>query len=388
MSSCRPLFYPGDTARYTDQASYNRMTPRNELSPRERVLLALEHRDTDRVPVDFLATPETWAALKTHLVINDPESVLRRLGVDVRHPRQPYIGPPLRRFPDGAWLDPWGVRRRAVAHEKGSYDEIAEHPLAAVNDASELERYPWPRPEWWDAGGLAAQIRELDRQGDYAIALEEFGDPGGIFEIAWYLRGMERFMLDMVEQPDLVWETMRRVTDFYVGMLERVMAAAGGRIDLVWTSDDIAHQRGRLMSERGWKQLVAPHHERLNRRVHELGSRVMYHSCGAVRPFIPALIEIGVDVLDVLQFSAAGMDPHDIKGTFGDRLCFHGGMDVQTTLPQSSAEEVRRVTRERIDVLGRGGGYILSPTHNIQIDTPPANIVAMYVEAGSFIPSE
>ena len=79
--------------------------------------------------------------------------------------------------------------------------------------------------------------------------------------------------------------------------------------------------------------LVAPHHARLNRRIHELGARVMYHSCGAVRPFVPGLIEIGVDVLDVLQFSAAHMDPCELKSTFGDRLCFHGGIDVQTTLP-------------------------------------------------------
>jgi uroporphyrinogen decarboxylase len=110
----------------------------------------------------------------------------------------------------------------------------------------------------------------------------------------------------------------------------------------------------------------------------------MYHSCGSVRPFISGLIDIGVDVLDVLQFSAGGMDPRDIKDTFGGRLGFHGGMDVQTTLPRGTTEEVRRITRERIDVLGAGGGYILSPTHNVQPDTPVENIVAMYQEAGSF----
>jgi uroporphyrinogen decarboxylase len=109
----------------------------------------------------------------------------------------------------------------------------------------------------------------------------------------------------------------------------------------------------------------------------------MYHSCGAVRPFIPGLIEIGTDVLDVLQFSADKMDPQEIKVEFGERLCFHGGMDVQSTLPFGTEDEVRRVARERIDVLGRGGGYILAPTHNVQVDTPPANIVAMYAEAGS-----
>ena len=137
------------------------------------------------------------------------------------------------------------------------------------------------------------------------------------------------------------------------------MAAAGDRIDLVWTSDDIAHQQGLLMSKRTWRELIAPHYQRLNRRIHELGTRAMFHSCGAVRPFIPDLIEIGVDVLDVLQFSADDMDPHDIKATFGDQLCFHGGIDVQSTLPFDTEEEVRQITRELIDVLGKGGGYIV-----------------------------
>jgi uroporphyrinogen decarboxylase len=353
------------------------------MTPRERVQLAIDHRDTDRVPTDFLATPETWARIETHLGIEDREQILRRLGVDVRHPRQPYIGPPIVRHGDGSWSDPWGVRRRSIPNPRGAYDEIVGHPLSGLSDPAELETYPWPRPEWWDAEALRGEIRVLDREQPYAIALEEFGDPGGIFEIAWYLRGMEQLLVDMIERPAMAWEIMRRVTDFYLGMLERVIAVCGDRIDLIWTSDDIAHQRGRLMSERLWRELIAPHHERFNKRVHELGSRVMYHSCGAVRPFIPGLIDIGVDVLDVLQFSAAGMDPAEIKSAFGGRLAFHGGMDVQTTLPQGTEEEVRMVTRERIDVLGCGGGYILSPTHNIQADTPPENVVAMYDEAGS-----
>ena len=346
--------------------------------------MALDHQETDRVPVDFLATAETWAKLKRHLGIQDSEEVLRRLGVDLRHPRQPYVGPPLRRHPDGSWTDAWGVRRRSMPHEGGAYEEIVGHPLAGIRTIEELSDYVWPRPEWWDAEALAAEINSLDAQESYAIALEEFGDPGGIFEMAWYLRGMEQFMIDMVENPDLPYEIMRRVADFYVGMAERVMSAAGERIDLIWTSDDIAHQHGRLVSARLWRELIAPHHQRLNRRIHELGTRVMYHSCGAVRPFIPDLIEIGVDVLDVLQFSADGMDPREIKKTFGDRLCFHGGLDVQSTLPRETEQGVRRVTRERIEVLARGGGYILSPTHNIQVDSPSANILAMYAEAGSF----
>lgn len=356
---------------------------REELTPRERVLLSLSHQEPDRVPVDFMATPEAWGRLHAYLGIGDREAVLCYLGVDMRHPRQPYIGPPLDCSSDGSWVDAWGVRRQRVQHNQGAYDEIVEHPLAHLQDVSELNRYNWPRPEWWDAEALKEEIHQLDKQGDYAIALEEFGDPGGIFEIALYLRGMEQLMVDMVTQPALAYEIMRHIADFYLGSLERVMAQAGGRIDLIWTSDDLAHQHGMLISPRLWRELIAPHHERLNRRIHELGARVMYHSCGAVKPFIPGLIEIGTDVLDVLQFSADQMDPREIKTEFGERLCFHGGVDVQSTLPFGTEDEVRQVTKDRIKVLGRDGGYILAPTHNIQVDTPPANIVAMYLESGS-----
>lgn len=359
------------------------MRPRPEISPRERVLLALSHKETDRVPVDFLATPETWAAVRRELRAPDNETVLRSLGIDVRHPRRPYVGPALRREPDGSWYDAWGVGRRPSPYPGGVYNEIFHHPLAEIRDAGELANFPWPKPEWWDTEALKAQIERLDAHESYAVALPEFGDPGGIFETAWYMRGMERFLSDMLLAPDMAGEMIRRVSEFYMGSLDRVMAAAGERVDLVWTGDDIAHQRSPLMSLKTWRTLIAPFQEQFNRRVHELGARVMYHSCGAVRSFIPGLIEIGVDVLEVLQFSAKGMVPGEIKASFGDRLCFHGGMDVQTTLPLSGDGEVSRVTKERIEVLGRNGGYILSPGHNIQSDTPVRNILAMYTAAGS-----
>jgi len=275
------------------------------------------------------------------------------------------------------------VRRRRIAHQGGQYDEIIEHPLAHLKEIRKLEKFPWPQASWWDAAALRDRIREMDRENSYAIALEEFGDPGGIFEIAWYLRGMEALLVDMIERPDLAFFLFEKITRCLLGKLENVMQALGPRADLIWTSDDVAHQHGPLISQKLWRQLLAPHHEKFNRRVHELGSRVMFHSCGAVRQFIPDLIEIGVDVLDVLQFSADGMDPAEIKQNFGSRLCFHGGVDVQTVLPFGTPESVRENVRGLIGTLGRGGGFILSPTHNVQVDTPTRNILAVYEETGS-----
>jgi uroporphyrinogen decarboxylase len=353
------------------------------LTSRERVQLALAGKETDRVPVDFLATPEAWAGLKRALAVADSDEVLRVLGVDLRHPRQPYVGPVPTVDADGSWRDEWGVRRRRVEHAGGAYDEIVRHPLAKLEGTPDLEQYPWPRAGWWDADALKDQIREMDRGEPFAVALEEFGDPGGIYETACYLRGMEALLVDMVERPDLAYDLFERITRVFLARLERVMTAVGDRIDLIWTSDDLAHQHGPIFSPRLWRELIAPHHERFNRRVHELGSRVMYHSCGAVRPFIPGLIEIGIDVLDVLQFSADGMDPAEIKASFGDRLRFHGGVDVQGLLPFGTPAGVHENVRMLVEILGRGGGFILSPSHNVQVDAPAANILAVYEEAGS-----
>jgi len=196
--------------------------------------------------------------------------------------------------------------------------------------------------------------------------LDDFGDPGGFFELAGYMRGAEQTLLDMALNPDIPYEIMRHVSDVLMVWAERSLTTLGDRVDLVWTSDDIAHQHGMIMSLPMWRDLIFPHHQRFNRRVHELGGRILYHSDGSLMGFLPGLIEMGIDVLDVLQFSADNM---------------------QQLLPRHTETEVRKEIKHIIDVMGKGGGFILSPTHAIQIDTPPANIVAMYQEAGSVVGS-
>ena len=234
---------------------------------------------------------------------------------------------------------------------------------------------------------LAQTIEVWDKETEYAIFLDDFGDPGGFYEIANYMRGMEQIFLDMALDPDIPFEIMRHISDVYIALAERVLTTLGDRVDLIWTSDDIAHQHGMMMSLSMWRDLIFPHHQRFNRRVHELGGRVMYHSCGSIVDAVPGLIEMGIDVLDVLQFSADNMLPEDLKSTYGDQLCFHGGADVQQLLPRAGAAEVRIAIRHIIDVMGHGGGFILSPSHAVQVDTPPANIVTIYQEAGSLMDS-
>jgi uroporphyrinogen decarboxylase len=358
---------------------------KDEISPRERVQLALTHQETDRVPVDFLGTPETWSVLEGYLGLPNEEAIMMYLGVDVRHPRLQYIGPSLPTFSDGSYKDAWGVTWSPMSYGEGVYYEPTGHPLGEIKDASELDDYSWPDPDWWDVSSLAVAIGAWDRETEYAIFLDDFGDPGGFYEIANYMRGMETMFLDMALNPDIPFEIMRRISEVFIVLAERVLTTMGDRVDLIWTSDDIAHQHGMMMSLPMWRELIFPHHERFNNRVHELGGRIMYHSCGSIVDAVPGLIEMGIDVLDVLQFSADNMVPEDLKSTYGDRLCFHGGADVQQLLPRAGSAEVRETIRHIIDVMGQGGGFILSPSHAVQVDTPPANIVALYQEAGSMM---
>lgn len=358
---------------------------KEDITPRERVKLALQHEETDRVPVDLLATPESWANLKDYLGLSNAESIMTYLGVDVRHPRLRYVGPPLPTYSDGSYKDAWGITWSPMPYEGGVYYERTHPPLGDINDASELKDYPWPDPDWWGVDSLVGPIKAWDQETEYAIFLDDFGDPGGFYEISNYMRGMEQLLMDMALNPDIPFEIMRRVSDVFVVLAERVLTRLGDRMDLIWTSDDIAHQHGLMMSLPMWRELIFPHHERFNRRVHELGGRIMYHSCGSIVDAVPGLIEMGIDVLDVLQFSADNMAPEHLKSTYGDRLCFHGGADVQQLLPRATEAEVRVTIRHIIDVMGQGGGFILSPSHAVQVDTPPANIVAIYREAGSLM---
>lgn len=288
-----------------------------------------------------------------------------------------YRGPKLGRGAEGEYEDIWGAWRKPVSYGQGVYYEICHYPLAQITDAADLCKHRWPDPDWWDYSALPELIAHATERRDYALAILS-GNP---FERTWWMRGLEQTLMDMVEQPELFHQIMARVTDFQIASTRRILAAAARQIEFAFTGDDIAGQRGLLISLPMWEEHIKPYHVCLNRAIHEFGTKVMYHSDGAVMEAIPGLIEMGIDVLQALQFSADGMDPVAMKERHGDRLCFQGGISVQTTLPFGSVEEVRQEVRDRIRVLGRSGGYILGPSHAIQAGTPPENIAAMFEEA-------
>jgi uroporphyrinogen decarboxylase len=356
---------------------------RRELTGRERVRLALRHETADRTPIAMVCAginPPALHELERYLARERGLTVADYLKplVDIVEVAPPYRGPTL-----AERCDVWGVVRRPVSYGAGAYDEIERYPLAAAETAAEIEVYRWPDPEWWDYEGLRDRIARARADGDPCLMIAN----GNLFETSWYMRGLENMLVDAMVNEELFSAIMERVTGFYVSFFSRALAAAGGEIDLVFTADDIGDQRGPILPPDKWRRLIALHHRRLNDAIHAHGATVIYHSDGSVMWALDGLVEMGIDVLQALQFSADGMDPEAMKRGWGDRLCFEGGVSVQTTLPFGTVEEVRAEVRERIDVLGRGGGYILGPSHWIQAGTPPENIAAMFDTARDHRPA-
>lgn len=357
---------------------------RESLTPRERVRLALDHQTTDRIPIAMICggfEGSTRPRLAEHLGVSPGEGIDRYLEqyVDVAMIGPEYRGLALGHDAEDRVEDIWGVWRRPVSHGAGVYYEIDHYPLAEVEDVSDLDKHRWPEPEWWDYSTLPDVIARETARRDYARCTMG-GNP---FERTWWMRGYERTLMDMIERPELFHEIMRRVTDYLAECARRTLEAAGEPIELAFGADDIATQRGLMLSLDMLREHILPYHVRLNRVVHEFGTKSMFHSDGAVMEAIPALLESGMDVLQALQFDADGMDAGEMKRLYGDRLCFEGGVSVQHTLPFGTVAEVEEEVRHLVTTLGRGGGYILGPSHAIQSGTPAGNVVAMFETAAA-----
>ena len=366
----------GDVTNVPKSSTLLLMT-KETLTSRERVRLALQHQVTDRIPIAMVCSginPPADAAFD-QLVRRtkgiDCEAYLRQI-IDIRSVEPMYVGP---RFEPG--VDIWGVRRKPLSFGAGSYDEIEYYPLAAAKTLDDIERHAWPSTDWFDYGSLNQSIARAQADGEHCLMIHN----GNIFETTWYQRGFEQTLMDLLLNPELVQAILEHVADFMIRHFVKMLEVADGRVDLAFTADDIGGQNGLLMSLPTWETHIKPLHTKLNHAIHQFGVKVIYHTDGAVMKAVPGLIEMGIDVLQALQFSARGMDARTLKENYGQRLCFEGGVSVQTTLPFGSVEDVRRETSELISILGAQGGYILGPSHAIQAGTPPENILALFETA-------
>lgn len=358
------------------------MLRKETLSSRERVSLALNHKETDRIPIAMVCSginQPAYSELDSFLKHERNISVHEYLNplIDLVGIGADYIGPKL-----ADDTDIWGVKRKLVSYGLGSYNEIYFYPLQSAKSVDDLDKHIFPSVDWFDYSVLSDRIKAINANGEYCLMIAN----GNIFESSWYMRGFQEMFEDFILNEDLAHGIMERVTCFYEEHFRRMLISANGKVDLAFTADDIGGQSDLLVSLEMWEDFIKPYHVRLNKIIHEFGAKVIYHSDGTVAKAVSGLIDMGIDVLQALQFSAEGMDPAELKGKYGDRLCFEGGVSVQTTLPFGKPEDVKQEVESLISILGENGGYILGPSHAIQAGTPPENIVAMFDTARSFYP--
>jgi uroporphyrinogen decarboxylase len=382
------------------------------MNGRTRILAAIGHQESDRVPFDLGSTQVTGIHAITHRALRDhlglppvtptlcdeiqglalpDDDLLDRLGVDVRGlfplcSHNDRVSERTRREPKGdgeeveAFVDEWGItHHRPYPH--GLYLTVVRHPLEGAISVDDVAKYPWP-----DTGDpqriaglydLAAAYRAQGR----AVVIK--GVLAGIFEMAQRVRGMAALMMDLASDELLAGALLDQMLALKLAFWEMALPPLRGVVDVVSEVDDYGTQVSQLISPRMFRRLFKPRLATLFGRIKELtpNSKIFFHSCGNVRPLLPDFIELGVDILNPVHVRAAGMDPVALKRDFGQDIVFWGGgVDTQEVLPHGTPTEVRDDVRRNVEALAPGGGFVFSTVHNIQADVPPENIVAM-VEA-------
>lgn len=342
------------------------------MNPRQRVLATLDRRPVDRPPIDIWYTGEVHDALLKHTGTTSDLDMWRALGVDkMAWIHAEYTGELAPKVEGAELVTPWGCQLKVVESGSSRYLEHMVYPLAGMEEVEELKAYPWwPDPEAFDLEPLFERIELVGSE--YAT----LGPWISIFEIYCQVRGLEEAMIDLLANPEFVTFALDKIEAIQTRLLERIFTDGRQKPDLIFVSDDMGSQNNLLMSLETWEEHVGPRLKRWCDLIHRHGSRVFYHTDGAVRPLITRLIDAGIDVLNPLQHRCPGMDLKALAADFGDRVAFHGGVDTQGVLPFGSPDEVRAETRHCLDSLAETP-FICASCHNIQAGTPVENILAM-----------
>ena len=363
------------------------------MRPRERVLAALNHREPDRVPMNYHADGNMSKTLKKHFGLegdqsrkswitgNEDPRLLEALDCDLRVLVPDYIGPPVQVFEDGSFITPFGERLLIRENERGAaYFHYLTQPLASATTLEEINAHPWPRVEHYDFACIRDQLEQWE---DYAIVAGDMGVLDCVNRCLT-LFGYERVMIGMAERDPVLLRAFQRIHDFYYEYMKRMFEVGGRRIDIAYYGEDLGTQIGPRFSVAMYRQLIQPLWTRHLEMAKQHDCITMQHSCGSVRAFYPELIRMGIQVHDAVQVYTAGMDPVGLKRDFGDRLSFHGAISIQHVLENGSKADVEAEVRRIIDALAPGGGYILAPTHWIQSGTPIENVLTMYDTAKEY----
>jgi uroporphyrinogen decarboxylase len=343
------------------------------MTSKERVYAALQRQAVDRVPIFMWYHPQTRERLGKLLEI-PPQCVPAVMGDDIRQAwvSNNYAMEGIVHERDGqSHVDEWGIEWTRI----DGFNQISRYPLAHA-DERQVRQYRFPFDRVDALVDLMKPVMEF--KADHFIGCDV---SPCVFEMYWRLQGMEKTLTEMALQPRLAEDMMRRCTEFSIALSET--ACQRFDIDWLWLGDDAGGQRSMLMSPDMWRETIKPLLKQNADVAARRGITVAFHSCGAIRPIIPDLIEIGVNVLNPIQCNCPGMHPLELKREFGRDLTFMGGVDTQGVLPNGTADQVRKATAELLDGMTRdGGGYILAASHTVPPETPDENIFAMYEEAG------
>jgi uroporphyrinogen decarboxylase len=396
------------------------------MNSRERVLTAINHQETDRVPIDLGGTRQsgiaasTYHKLKQRLGIESPTRVfdcyqmladverpiMERFGADVVGLYRPDVAfgiqntewNPWQLF-DGTPVEvPAGFQPQTEASgdlvllrddtpiarmpKDGFYfDRLETYPGAAHTPVEEVNPPLMP-------GELAEhfhhQAEALWQNTDFAV-VAPMGPPYELF-FGLGTGDFSTWMITLATEPDYVDALLEKLTDLWLENLKRFVAAVGDRVQIIQICDDFGMQDSPFLSPKMFRELIMPHYQRGTRWIHEhTDMKVLLHSDGALRPLMPSIIEMGVDILNPVQTSAVGMEGPGLKADFGSEIVFWGGsLDCQHTLPFGTVDEVANEVADHIRSLATGGGYVFAPVHNIQARVPVDNVIAMYDTARSF----
>jgi uroporphyrinogen decarboxylase len=373
----------------------------------ERVKMALEHKESDKIPFDLGGSVLTGINKHSYIKLREylglpkkevelcdvmqqlarvDEDVIEKLGVDVRCvDPEPALKKGLERDVEkrGEYYemtDEWGIGWKMPVKD-GHYFDMIKRPLETIDTISDMENYPWPNPV--DTGRFTTLKQRADKyvhedKKAYILGRQY----AGIWETALWMSGFEKFFCDMLAEPDYAHALMNKITELKMMYWEKALETVGDNVLIISEADDLATQNSLLCSVDLYKEMVHPYHKKLYSYIKSKAKNkvhIFYHTCGAVKPLIPYLIEEGVDILNPVQVNAQGMDTKALKKEFGKDITFWGGgVDTQHVLPFGTPQEVRDEVKRRIEDLAPGGGFVFAGVHNIQSDVSPQNFMAMW----------
>lgn len=361
------------------------------MNSRERFLKTINREIPDRPPVFANFTPQVALKMADYLNVEYEEPLDSMLSTRASHNDllvllgNDAVGiaacsptdSPSKTMDNGLIVNEWGM----VFKPKGLYNEFFIYPMSGVQSKQEIDAYPFPDPY-------------AEGRWDNAVkTIEKFGKTHGIvadlettlFETAWYLMGLEKFLTDLLIEADYVNPLLDRIQQVHTYYGEKMIRLGA---DLLWCGDDFGTQTSQIMDMDTFRRYFKPRYSEMFSHFRKINPdiKIAWHSCGAFAPFIPEFIEIGLDIVNPLQPMATGMEPHYLKQTYGDKVSFFGGICVQDLLPRKSPEIIREEMIRRIHILGNEGGYIVAPAHNIQDDTPVENILEFFSTATKIHP--